>query len=173
MEGNPEHDIEAEAEAAQAAAVSARVAQAEKLRTAATKIIEQADEEINRLFEGSRAPGPRGIFERSFSPAIDVVENPDSYGILCDLPGVDLKDVEISVTGSIVTLKGEKRRGTERGERRDLHGEFNHGKFQRTVQLPLAIDADKVEAVLKDGVLRIILPKREELKPRQISVKTS
>mgnify|MGYP001051289807 FL=1 len=130
-------------------------------------------EEINRLFEGSRAPGPRGIFERSFSPAIDVVENPDSYGILCDLPGVDLKDVEISVTGSIVTLKGEKRRGAERGERRDLQGEFSHGKFQRTVQLPLAIDADKVEAVLKDGVLRIILPKREELKPRQISVKAT
>jgi HSP20 family protein len=130
-------------------------------------------EEINRLFEGSRPPGPHGIFERSFSPAIDVVENPGSYGILCDLPGVDLKDVEISVTGSIVTLKGEKRRTAERGDRRDFHGEFSHGKFQRTVQLPLAIDADKVEAVLKDGVLRIILPKREELKPRQISVRTS
>jgi len=130
-------------------------------------------EEINRLFEGSRPAGPRGIFERSFSPAIDVVENPDSYGIMCDLPGVDMKDVEISVTGSIVTLKGEKHRTGERGSRRDLRGDFSYGKFQRTVQLPLAIDADKVEAMLKDGVLRIILPKREELKPRQISVKTT
>jgi len=130
-------------------------------------------EEINRLFEGSRAPGPHGIFERSFSPAIDVVENSESYGIMCDLPGVDLKDVEISVTGSIVTLKGEKRTRAERGARRDLRGEFSHGKFQRTVQLPLAIDPNKVEAVLKDGVLKIILPKREELKPRQISVKTT
>jgi HSP20 family protein len=130
-------------------------------------------EEINRLFEGSRSSGPRGIFERSFSPAIDVVENPDSYGIVCDLPGVDLKDVEISVTGSIVTLKGEKRRATERGNRRNFRGEFAYGKFQRTVQLPLAIEPEKVEAVLKDGVLRIILPKREELKPRQISVKTT
>ena len=130
-------------------------------------------EEINQLFEGTRQAGPRGIYERSFSPAIDVVENPDSYGILCDLPGVDLKDVEISVTGSIVTLKGEKRRSGERGNRRDLRGEFSHGKFQRTVQLPLAIDPAKVEAVLKDGVLRIILPKREELKPRQIAVKTT
>ena len=130
-------------------------------------------EEINRLFADSRTTGPRGIFERSFSPAIDVVENPDSYGILCDLPGIDMKDVEISVTGSIVTLKGEKRRRAEHGNRRDYRGEFSFGKFQRTVQLPLAIDADKVEAVLKDGVLRIILPKREELKPRQISVKTT
>jgi HSP20 family protein len=130
-------------------------------------------EEINRLFEGSRPAGPRGIFERSFSPAIDVVENPNSYGIMCDLPGVDLKDIEISVTGSIVTLKGEKRRRAERADRRDFRGEFSHGKFQRTVQLPLAIDPGKVEAVLKDGVLRIVLPKREELKPRQISVKTS
>jgi HSP20 family protein len=129
-------------------------------------------EEINRLFEGTRPTGPRGIFERSFSPAIDVVENADSYGILCDLPGVELKDVEISVTGGIVTLKGEKRR-PEHDDRHGLRGEFGAGKFQRTVQLPLAIEADKVEAVLKDGVLRIILPKREELKPRQIAVKTT
>lgn len=134
---------------------------------------ETLQEEINRLFEGTRPAGPRGIFERSFSPAIDVVENADSYGILCDLPGVELKDVEISVTGGIVTLKGEKRRPLEHAERRDLRGEFSHGKFQRTVQLPLVIDPEKVEAVLKDGVLRIILPKREELKPRQISVKTT
>lgn len=134
---------------------------------------EALQEEINRLFEGTRPAGPRGIFERSFSPAIDVVENADSYGILCDLPGVELKDVEISVTGGIVTLKGEKRRPPEHGDRRDLRADFGHGKFQRTVQLPLAIDPEKVEAVLKDGVLRIILPKREELKPRQISVKTT
>ena len=130
-------------------------------------------EEINQLFEGTRQTGPRGIYERSFSPAIDVVENADSYGILCDLPGVELKDVAISVTGGIVTLKGEKRRVADQGGRRDLRGEFSSGKFQRTVQLPLAIDPDKVEAVLKDGVLRIILPKREELKPRQISVKAT
>jgi HSP20 family protein len=130
-------------------------------------------EEINRLFEDSRPAGPRGIFERSFSPAIDVVENPDSYGILCDLPGVELKDLEISVTGGIVTLKGEKRRKEERARGGGYRGDFSHGKFQRTIQLPLAIDPEKVEAVLKDGVLRIILPKREELKPRQISVKAS
>lgn len=131
-------------------------------------------EEINRLFEETRPMGPRGIFERSFSPALDVVENPDSYGIICDLPGVDLKDVEISVTGSIVTLKGEKKpRPEQRGERRGFRGGLSHGTFQRTVQLPLAIEPDKIEAVLKDGVLRIILPKREELKPRQIAVKTS
>jgi HSP20 family protein len=130
-------------------------------------------EEINRLFEDSRPAGPRGIFERSFSPAIDVVENPDSYGVVCDLPGVELKDLEISVTGSIVTLKGEKRRSEDRGKRNGYRGEFSYGKFQRTVQLPLAIESEKVEAVLKDGVLRIILPKREELKPRQISVKAT
>jgi HSP20 family protein len=128
-------------------------------------------EEINRLFEGSRPPGPRGIFERSFSPAIDVVENPDSYGILCDLPGVDLKDVEISVAGSIVTLKGEKRGTVERGNRRDFRGESSHGKFQRTVQLPLAIDHDKVYAVLKDGVLTLTLDLKKQVKPRTIKIR--
>ena len=134
---------------------------------------ENLQEEINRLFEGSRPPGPRGIFERSYSPAIDVVETPESYMVMCDLPGVELKDVEISVAGSILTLKGEKRRRAEGKGGRDLREDFIYGKFQRTLQLPLAIDADRVEAVLKDGVLTITLPKREELKPRQISVKTN
>jgi len=133
---------------------------------------ESLQEEINRLFEGSRTPGPRGIFERSYSPAIDVMENPDSFVVMCDLPGVEMKDVEISVAGSILTLKGEKRRPARGKGGGDFREDFAYGKFQRTLQLPLAIDADRVEAVLKDGVLTMTLPKREELKPRQIAVKT-
>jgi HSP20 family protein len=72
-----------------------------------------------------------------------------------------------------VTLKGEKKRGERKEGVRIYREELRGGRFQRTVQLPLPVDADKVEAMLRDGVLRVKLPKREELKPRQISVKAN
>lgn len=134
---------------------------------------EDLQEEINRLFDMTKVPEPRGIFERSFSPAMDVVETPDSFQVMCDLPGIDIQDVKISISGNVLTLKGEKRRGQETGNPDFFREDTREGMFQRTIQLPLAVDADKVEAVLKNGVLTIDLPKREELKPRQISVKAS
>jgi HSP20 family protein len=128
-------------------------------------------DEINRLFDLTRAPEPRGIFEGAFSPAVDVIENPDGFEVLCDVPGIDLKDIEISLSGSVLTLKGEKKSSPYGQGKRALRGEMNAGRFQRTLRLPLAVDPDKVEAVLKDGVLRIALPKHGELQPRQIAVK--
>jgi HSP20 family protein len=132
---------------------------------------EDLQEQINRLFEGSRSPGPSGLFEQSFSPAIDVAEGPDSYEVDCDLPGLDIRDIDISVAGSVLTLKGEKRSEQRGDAARVYREEVRGGRFQRTLQLPVAVDADRIEAVLKDGVLHVTLPKREELKPRQIAVK--
>jgi HSP20 family protein len=131
---------------------------------------ESLQEEINRLFNGARAPEPRGIFERAYSPAVDVIENPEGFEVFCDVPGIEIKDIEISIAGSVLTLKGEKRSGGGNGADR-YRGETREGRFQRTLQLPLVVDPDKVEAVLKDGVLRITLPRHEEAKPRQIAVK--
>lgn len=128
-------------------------------------------EEINRLFDVARIPEPRGIFEGAFSPVVDVVENADSFEVLCDVPGLDIKDIEISVSGNVLTIKGEKKTERQAGPRA-YREEFREGKFQRTLQMPLAVDHDKVDAVLRDGVLMITLPKREELKPRQITVKS-
>lgn len=137
-------------------------------------------EEINRLFEGTRPTGTRGIFERSFSPALDVVENPDSYGILCDLPGVDLKDVQISVAGSIVTLKGEKKPRPElrvlgkRDDQQDfayLVRERRPGDYFQAWTLDETIDQSKVDAVLRDGVLTVTLDVKEQVKPRTIRIR--
>jgi len=133
---------------------------------------ESLQDEINRLFDLTRSPTSRGLFERTFSPALDVVENSDSYGVMCDLPGVDIKDLEISVADNVLTIKGEKKELLCGGS--DVYSEqMSSGKFQRTVSLPLSVQADKVEAVLKDGVLKLILPKSEELKPKQITVKAT
>jgi HSP20 family protein len=129
---------------------------------------EGLQDEINRLFDLTRIPEPRGIFERSYSPAVDVAEDADRFEVLCDLPGTDIKDVEISVAGSVLTIKGERKPGREDGK--TYREELRAGRFQRTIQLPMAVDPDKVEAVLKDGVLAVTLPKHEALKPRQISI---
>ena len=133
--------------------------------------VETLQDEINRLFDGARVAEPRGLFERTFSPAIDVLESDDGFKVLCDIPGIEIKDIEISIAGSVLTIKGERKAGGSAGNGNVYKTDTKLGRFQRTVQLPLPVDPDKVDAVLKDGVLQIALPKDEELKPRQISVK--
>ena len=132
---------------------------------------ESLQDEINRLFDGIRAPEPRGLFDRAFSPAVDVIERSDSFEVICDLPGVELKDIETSITANILTIKGERREPGD-GSAGDAYSTDRRlGMFQRTLQLPLPVNAGQGEAILKDGVLRIVLHKQEELKPRQITVK--
>jgi len=132
---------------------------------------ESLQDEINRLFDGVRSPEPRGLFDRAFSPAVDVMEHGDRFEVLCDLPGVELRDIETSISANVLTIKGE-RRDHEASENGAVYRtDRRSGKFQRTIQLPLPVNAADVEATLKDGVLRIVLPKQEELKPRQITVK--
>jgi len=132
---------------------------------------ESLQDEINRLFEGIRTPEPRGLFDRAFSPAVDVVEHGDSFEVLCDVPGVELKDVEASISGNVLTIKGERKESGLSENGNLYRTDRRAGKFQRTLQLPLPVNPGQVEAFLKDGVLRIVLPKQEELKPRQITVK--
>jgi len=132
---------------------------------------ESLQDEINRLFDGMRVPEPRGLFDRAFSPAVDVVEHGDSFEVICDVPGVELKDIETSITANVLTIKGERKEAGGQADNDTYRSDRRLGMFQRTLQLPLPVNASQVEAVLKDGVLRIKLPKQEELKPRQITVK--
>ena len=132
---------------------------------------ESLQDEINRLFDGMRPAEPRGLFDRAFSPAVDVLEHGDRFEVLCDVPGVDIADIETSISANVLTIKGE-RRDPGAGENGAVYRtDRRSGKFQRTIQLPLPVNAAGVEATLKDGVLRIVLPRHEELKPRQITVK--
>jgi HSP20 family protein len=127
--------------------------------------------ELDELFD----PTPRrffsdGLFDREFSPAMDVVENEDGYLVSLDLPGVDRKDLDISVADNVLTVKGEKKSDGENGESKFYRKESWEGSFQRTISLPGGVDAGKIDAKMRDGVLAISLPKREEAKPRQIAV---
>jgi HSP20 family protein len=110
-----------------------------------------------------------GLFERDFSPSLDVVEANDEYLVQVDLPGVAKKDLDISVADNVLTIKGEKHESNEKNGK-VYRKETWAGTFQRTISLPHGVDSTKIDARMQDGVLTITLPKREEAKPRQIAV---
>lgn len=106
-------------------------------------------------------------------PRLDMAETDNNVTIRVELPGVSAKDVNIEVAGNMLTLSGEKSAQQEReaGEYRCCERQF--GSFQRTIQLPVSVDASKVEATCKDGVLSITLPKRSEARARRITVRNA
>jgi HSP20 family protein len=127
--------------------------------------------EIDEMFDpAARRFFSDGLFDREFSPAMDVVENEDGFLVSVDLPGVDRKDLEISVADNVLTIKGEKKDHRENKESKLYRKETWEGSFQRTLSLPHGVDANKIDAKMRDGVLAISLPKKEEAKPKQIAV---
>jgi HSP20 family protein len=128
--------------------------------------------QINDLFQFPRFPEVQGIFDRRVSPAVDVVEHPDHFLVECDLPGIDQKDIDITVAAGVLTIKGEKKQEKRSEKAKVFRKETWEGSFQRTISLPATVDAEKVEASYRDGVLRVHLPKREEAKTRRIALKS-
>jgi len=126
--------------------------------------------EINNLFDFDAFPSTTGLFDRSFSPAVDVSENPNGYTVTCELPGLELKDIDVSIASNVLTIKGQKKDEKEEKKGKFFRKESWSGSFQRTLPLPISIDAEKIQAELKDGILSIVLPKKEEAKPKQIAV---
>ncbi len=128
-------------------------------------------DEINELFDIDRSPSTPGLFDRNLSPAMDVIEGDQNFTVRCELPGIDLKDMELTVISNVLTIKGEKKSRSDEKETSFFKKECWTGTFQRTVSLPDSADTDKINAELKNGILTITLPKKEEAKPKQISVK--
>jgi HSP20 family protein len=128
-------------------------------------------DDVNRLFNLSltggtvAAPG-----EAIWAPAIDIYEEKGDYIVKADLPGLTKDDIDISVQGSTVTIKGEKKQEREVKEGSYHCCERSYGRFERSFELPNDIDASKVKATFKDGVLEITLPQSEAAKPKQIKV---
>ena len=122
----------------------------------------------SRVFPGDRSG--YGLFDRDVSPALDVMERQDDFVIRVDLPGVDQADLDVTVAHNVITIKGEKKDTREHKDRKVYRKETWEGSFQRTLSLPAGTDPSGIEAAMKDGVLEVSLPKREEAKPRQITV---
>jgi HSP20 family protein len=133
------------------------------------KEFERLQDEINKLFS-SEYSDMQGLFEGAFSPAIDIAETEGEVIVRCDMPVVELKDVDVSIASNVLTIKGEKKAQGDSKSVRLYRKETWSGSFQRTLSLPVSIDPNQVTADLKDGILSIVFQKREEVKPRQISV---
>ena len=126
-------------------------------------------EEMNRMFDTSlrRQGGP---FDGAFSPAIDVVEEQDNFLVKVDLPGLSKDDVSVTIQDNFLTIKGERKYDAEKKDSNYYHRERVYGSFTRTIELPAHVDAGKIQATFRNGVLHVTLPKTEEAKPKEIKV---
>lgn len=130
--------------------------------------------EMNRLFDTFFGrPATVGVSERVWAPAIDMYETKDDLYVLCELPGVREKEVQVSITNDILTIKGERTQQQEVQEVKDdnyYRLERWFGKFERSIPLPMPVQGEKVKATYRDGVLEIKLPKAEAVKPKEIKI---
>jgi HSP20 family protein len=103
-------------------------------------------------------------------PALDVYEDKDDLVVKAELPGLDKENVEVNLADHTLIIKGEKRKEEETKQENYYRSERSYGTFMRTLQLPKDVQADKVKATFKNGVLEIRMPKTEEAKAREIKV---
>ena len=127
-------------------------------------------EAMNQLMEESFVRPTAAQGGNNFVPALDLSETGEGYLVEAALPGVKPEDVEITVENNVLTIKGETRQETDSKQRNFHRIERRFGSFQRTIGLPTAVKADAIQASLTNGVLRLEIPKAEEVKPRKISV---
>jgi HSP20 family protein len=131
-------------------------------------------EAMNQLFEESIVR-PRSMAvarPATGSLAIDMYETDEAVVVKSAIPGVDPADIDISIQGDTLTIKGETKREEKIEQESYLCREHYYGAFSRSLTIPAAIEADAAEAEFEDGILTLTLPKAEELKPKAIEVKT-
>jgi HSP20 family protein len=129
-------------------------------------------DEMNRLFDDlfGRPVMRRDWTEEAWCPCVDVSETKDSVIINTEIPGMPRDDVKVSIQDNVLTLSGEKKQEKEEKDANYHRMERSYGSFSRSFTLPTSVKADKVKAAYKDGILRITLPKSEEVKPKQIPI---
>jgi HSP20 family protein len=108
-------------------------------------------------------------------PAVDITEDDKGYRIAAELPGMSEKDIDVSISGDMLTIKGEKRQEREEKEKNRYLSERSYGMFQRSFPLPEGVDRDKISADFSKGVLTLTLPKTADAQKQQkkIEVKAS
>ncbi len=107
----------------------------------------------------------------AWHPALDVEETDDSFIVRMDLPGMNKKDIHVSLDNNVLTIQGERKREKEEKDANYYCTERFHGSFRRSFTLPSQVDPDQIKADYKNGVLTVTLPKKEEAKARKIEIK--
>ncbi|MBW2056644.1 MAG: Hsp20/alpha crystallin family protein [Deltaproteobacteria bacterium] len=110
-------------------------------------------------------------FRTEWAPSLDVSETKDNIVVKGEVPGIDPKDIDISIANGVLTIKGEKKQEQEEKDENYHMIERRYGSFSRSIRLPHDIQNDKVKASYKNGVLKITLPKSEEAKRKEVKIK--
>jgi len=134
---------------------------------------EQMRREMDRLWDSFFERGIRRKSEEvsDWFPSLDVSETKNDLVIKAEVPGMEPKDIDISLSDGVLTIKGEKKQEREEKEE-DYHLiERSYGSFARSIQLPKGVQSDKIQATYKNGVLKVVLPKSEEAKKKEIKIK--
>jgi HSP20 family protein len=129
-------------------------------------------DEVNRLFSTNitRAFGDEGIARGAWNPSVDIYENKDQIVLEAELPGMNREDFDLTVENNVITLRGE-RRFEKKDDGDNYHRvERSYGSFTRSFTLPQTVSAEGAQAEYRNGVLRVTLPKREEVKARRIEI---
>jgi HSP20 family protein len=134
--------------------------------------LEEIQSRLNRFFGSTRA-GDEAIAVADWSPAMDVQETSHEYAIKADLPDVKKDDVKVTLEHGVLAIEGERRFEKEEKDKKFHRIERSYGKFVRRFALPTEVDAAKVKAEFKDGVLSVVLPKSANAVAQTIDVKVA
>ncbi len=128
-------------------------------------------DEINTFFDGPSWPAAtqQAQLFNGWTPALDLYQTTDDIVALVELPGMRKEDIELSLHDGMLTISGERKSDVSENDKAARSERFV-GKFRRSISLPTRVDANKVNATYKDGVLTVTLPTAEEVKPKQIQV---
>jgi len=134
---------------------------------------ERFDRMLNQSFNEFLAPlgATEDVTNRRWMPAVDIRESDEALTLIAELPGLTKNDVHITMENNVLTLSGERKFETEEKEESYHRIERAYGSFSRSFTLPANVKTDKVEALFKDGLLSVTLPKVEEAKPRKIEIR--
>ncbi len=138
-------------------------------------LLRRFHDDVNQLYGESRvaavAEGDRSsIVTSNWSPAVDIREEDEKFVLKADIPGVDPKDIDVTMDDGVLTIKGERKCESEEEANGYKRVERSRGTFYRRFSLPDSADAERVTAKGKDGVLEVVIPKHEKVQPRRITV---
>jgi len=133
---------------------------------------EELHREMDKLFEDllGRPARREAIEQRLWAPAVDVFDKKDKIVVRAELPGVEKKDVKVTVEGDVLTIRGERKVEEKVKDEEYYACELCYGAFSRSIYLPAKVDPGKIKAEFKNGILEVTVPKAKEAKPREIEV---
>jgi HSP20 family protein len=135
---------------------------------------EKMRREMDRLWDSFFESKPtRRVGEGEWAPSLDISETKGDLVVKAELPGIDPKEIDISLNEGILTIKGEKMQEKEEKEEGYHLVERSYGSFTRSIRLPREIQSEKINASYKNGVLKITLPKTEEAKKKEVKIKVT